>query len=217
MCLSMGLCKEGKAGFLSGAPYPCVSVSWSSVWAELQLSAKNNSMTLRQLLPLSVVKDKGVILGFATQLLISTCSIWQARQITRHLTSLLLGTASSCFKSFLALQWQSSLRIQWENPWLFQMYIFFYAGVVTGMQKEISHHSQGGAASEVFDMWLFPLFDWIMLLISTRLNCSKRDVLEEMKGDAQIQARKQFRAVHTHFKWRVSQHFARSGWCCDAD
>lgn len=122
----MGKCKEGKAGFLLGAPYPSVSNSWSSVWAELQPSAKISSMILRQWLLLSVGKDKGVVLGFATQLLISACSIRQARQITRHLTSLLLATASSCFKSFLALQWWFSLRIQWKNPWLFQMYLFFF-------------------------------------------------------------------------------------------
>lgn len=49
----------------------------------MQRSAKNNSMTL-----LKTVKGKGVILGFATQFLVSTFNIQQARQITTHLSVL---------------------------------------------------------------------------------------------------------------------------------
>lgn len=73
---------------------------------------------------------------------------------------------------------------------LSDIHLFLYTGVLTGTQKEISHHSQGRAAWEGFDRWLFLLFDQIMLWINPRLNCSKRHVLEEMKSDAQIQAPK---------------------------
>lgn len=51
----------------------------------------------------------------------------------------------------------------------------FYTGVLAGTQKEIRHHPQGRAAYVVFGVWLFLLFDEIMLWINTRLNCS-RDV-----------------------------------------